>query len=443
MVEHLKAHTHEKPFSCDKCHKSFKARHSLREHVLRYHDKVQKWICNYSDPNDTSVEDNTCNQRFSSRHLLMRHRKLHDSLLRFSCDVCNHEFATRRGLQLHSSIHTGKYSFSCTECSRGFSTKTLLQEHSLIHTGEKPISCDKCDKKFANRGTYWSHRKIHELGSRPFVCDICSKSYNHSSHLAAHKRKHTGERPYVCWVCSKEFSLASHLKRHMGTHDGNPDPFCCLICSELSIGEQGNSQHTYMTFNKRVDLVRHYRECHPGETIKNKLSTPAKVEIHSNSSEVNKKQNSMVKLPSLFDSSMSYAIPSENIVNRTNLVSDSSRRPIHLVTPSILSTSHEKTMTDSNIFLSQYTCGFCHAGFQDTNSLESHVMVKHPGEPIYSSHGPFPENANVSTVQVSSLIPQVHITKQDEISIYQQLNSGSKQNETLLIVIPDTFSQQS
>ena len=446
MVEHLKAHTHEKPFSCDKCHKSFKARHSLREHVLRYHDNVQKWICMHSESKDgssVSTESSICNQRFSSRHLLMRHRKQHDSTLHFSCEVCKHEFATKRGLQLHSSSHTGKYPFPCGECGRGFSTKTLLQEHSLIHSGEKPISCDKCDKKFANRGTYWSHRKIHELGNRPFVCNICSRSYNHSSHLAAHKRKHTGERPYVCWICSKEFVLASHLKRHMGTHDGNPNPFCCQLCSKSLTYDHGDTQHTFATFNKRIELVHHYRKCHPGEAIENKHKTPMSIQTQTNISEVSNNQNSVVKLPSLFDTSMSFAIPSENIIHKTDLNSSNSKKLAHLVaTSTSLTNSQEKSLNNSNIFMSQYTCGFCHAGFQDTTSLEGHVIMKHPGEPIYNSQRAFQESPSISTVQVSSTLPPCHIPKQDEISIYQQLNAGSKQNETLLIVMPDTYSHQ-
>ena len=442
MVEHLKAHTHEKPFSCDKCHKSFKARHSLREHVLRYHDKVQKWICNHIETNDDLSEDNICNQRFSSRHLLMRHRMIHDSTLRFSCEVCKHEFATRRGLQLHSSLHTGKYPFTCSECGRGFGTKTLLQEHSLIHTGEKPISCDKCDKKFANRGTYWSHRKIHELGNRPFVCEICNRSYNHGSHLAAHKRKHTGERPYVCWVCSKEFALASHLKRHMGTHDGNPNPFCCLICSKSHYSDQGDSQHEFVTFNKRVELVAHYRQCHPGETIQNKSPTPTNVGIQTNKNENTNNQNAIIKLPSLFDTSIGYTVSSAKNLPKTDTASHTSGKPTHLVPSLTLQNFHEKRVIDSNVFLSQYTCGFCHVGFQDTNNLENHVIMKHSGDTIYSSQRQFQDNPEISTVQVSSIVPPYHIPKQDEMSIYQQMNTGSKQNETLLIVMPDTFSQQ-
>ena len=444
MVEHLKAHTQEKPFSCDKCHKSFKSRHSLREHVLRHHDKVQKWVCMYSGSTTgtaISSENNICNERFSSRHLLMRHRKYHDSTLCFACKICGHEFATKRGLQLHNPSHTGKYEFTCISCDRGFSTKILLDEHTLIHSGEKPISCDKCDKKFSNRGTFWTHRKIHELGARPFVCDVCSRSYNHRSHLSAHKRKHTGERPYKCWLCCKEFALVSHLKRHMATHDNNPRPFCCSVCYTASNPQHGDIPNFEVTFDKRVDLVHHYRKCHGGVVIQD---CPPNLIIEQNDTKTKTEttatnEDTRVRLPSLFNTTMNYSIATEHELHKTQLVSHPAKVS-HQELPSIMTVSHDGTLNSSNIFLTQFACELCHVEFQDCISLENHLIMKHARAPIYATHKVVHEDNTIDTTQVSTM--SCHLPKPDEISVYQQLNVGSKQNETLLIVMPDTFSQQ-
>ena len=55
---HQKTHNLDKPFGCDKCEKTYKQRNSLREHVLKSHDNISKFICV------------TCFEKFPSRHLL-------------------------------------------------------------------------------------------------------------------------------------------------------------------------------------------------------------------------------------------------------------------------------------------------------------------------------------------------------------------------------------
>ena len=58
LVIHQKTHDLDKPFGCDKCEKTYKQRNSLREHVLKSHDNISKFICV------------VCFEKFASRHLL-------------------------------------------------------------------------------------------------------------------------------------------------------------------------------------------------------------------------------------------------------------------------------------------------------------------------------------------------------------------------------------
>ena len=441
MVEHLKLHTQEKPFSCDKCHKSFKARHSLREHVLRSHENVQKWVCMYSYSDDTRSRTTTgiCNQKFSSRHRLMCHKREHDSSLKYNCTTCGIEFATKRGLQLHTSLHTGKYEFTCTACDKGFTTKSLLYEHSLIHSGEKPISCDMCDKKFSNRGTFWSHKKIHELGARPFVCKICGRSYNHRSHLAAHARKHTGERPYKCWICYKDFTLVSHLKRHMGTHDGAPKPFCCSTCyNTTSTNDVTHLSNPKFTFEKRLDLVRHYRQHHGDGTMidnfQNFKDIPTTA-INENSTAID---NSGVRLPSLFSNNFPMSL--ETTSQKADILSNGLKLLPNNQIPSIMSLPQDETnMVSPNVFLTHYTCELCHCNFTDSRNLETHLLIKHSRNPIQPTMNIEPERQSNPSAQPP--VASCHVSKPSEMPIYSQINTGSTQNETLLIVMPDTFTQ--
>ena len=49
-----------------KCEKTYKQRNSLREHVLRSHDNISKFICGI------------CYEKFPSRHLLKIHERAHN-----------------------------------------------------------------------------------------------------------------------------------------------------------------------------------------------------------------------------------------------------------------------------------------------------------------------------------------------------------------------------
>ena len=66
LLSHQKTHDLDKPFGCDKCEKTYKQRNSLREHVLRSHDNISKFICGI------------CYEKFPSRHLLKIHERAHN-----------------------------------------------------------------------------------------------------------------------------------------------------------------------------------------------------------------------------------------------------------------------------------------------------------------------------------------------------------------------------
>ena len=123
---HQKTHNLDKPFGCDKCDKTYKQRNSLREHVLKSHDNISKFMCS------------TCLEKFPSRHLLKIHERTHSGDEGFVCDECGDTFSGKQALEFHMSKHNGQYNFVCPHCQKGFNCKTVFYEHTLTHSGSKP-----------------------------------------------------------------------------------------------------------------------------------------------------------------------------------------------------------------------------------------------------------------------------------------------------------------
>ena len=125
---HQKTHNLDKPFGCDKCDKTYKQRNSLREHVLKSHDNISKFMCS------------TCFEKFPSRHLLKSHERTHTGEQGHVCDDCGVAFGSKQALEHHMSKHNGQYNFVCPHCQKGYNCKTVFYEHTLTHSGDKPYT---------------------------------------------------------------------------------------------------------------------------------------------------------------------------------------------------------------------------------------------------------------------------------------------------------------
>lgn len=58
----------------------------------------------------------------------------------------NCRFSTKHTLESHRKIHTGERDYICDICGKSFVAKGSLDYHILSHNDEKPHVCSECGK---------------------------------------------------------------------------------------------------------------------------------------------------------------------------------------------------------------------------------------------------------------------------------------------------------
>uniref|UniRef100_A0A8C5MHY2 Zinc finger protein 865 n=1 Tax=Leptobrachium leishanense TaxID=445787 RepID=A0A8C5MHY2_9ANUR len=216
-------------FPCTICKKSFKQSSHLMQHMLAH-------------TGERPYECNTCGRKYNHISSLIRHSNCHkkDTGTEAAGTVPSADGEAATAAAVVAAAMTGTTTecaetpvssavqnntiqqdgpFTCSLCWKVFKKQSHLHQHHIIHTGEKPFSCSVCDKRFNRRESLKRHVKTHS-NSIKVQCEICGKAFRDNAYLIKHQASHTGDRPnYKCDLCGKTYAAPQSLLRHKQVHD--------------------------------------------------------------------------------------------------------------------------------------------------------------------------------------------------------------------------------
>ncbi|XP_036130987.1 zinc finger and BTB domain-containing protein 32 [Molossus molossus] len=97
--------------------------------------------------------------------------------------------------------------YSCSVCGKRFSLKHQMETHYRVHTGEKPFSCGLCPQRSRDFSAMTKHLRTH--GAAPYRCSLCGAGCPSLASMQAHMRGHSPSQLPPGWTIRSTFLYSS------------------------------------------------------------------------------------------------------------------------------------------------------------------------------------------------------------------------------------------
>ncbi|XP_077382014.1 uncharacterized protein zbtb32 [Festucalex cinctus] len=122
-------------------------------------------------------------------------------------------FATNCESQTDGHDLKGARPYQCQRCPKRFSLKHQLDTHHRIHTGEKPFECRLCGQRSRDFSAIIKHLRTHG-GASPYRCTLCLEFCSSLVAMQRHVKSHPAHDFPPDWSISSTYLYTSHMTQH-------------------------------------------------------------------------------------------------------------------------------------------------------------------------------------------------------------------------------------